>query len=252
MLIVTKHSPTETGYNFFESDGDKKKSALKRFLVFKKEIEGVFRLAEKSKEKKNSFYWSLGVVISEFLKKNKIEEKKLVFDVFESATSVFNDIDPDFAKNDHKRKRIMAHHFYLLSFYPKQLVIKTSWSTWTYLFQNTYLSELPGFHNYLSNKMNNSGQEFKEGFLRVFCLVSNSLFNKCDVGHWKTESVLSVINFSYTVTEKLSLLFEIESRGLRKVLVEKLKPVLKKFILFSLLLSGSAALLSLKKKLPNA
>ena len=147
MLIVTNYRNNEYSFNILPENISDIDSAKKRYEQFKSDLSKVF---VKNEKQKVLHYWNLGLVIRDFIEKYKIN-KDFTNDVFKSARSLFDDIDPNFANDSQKRKRIMAHQLYILSGYSKQNVLKTSWSTWTYLFQNRYLNEISELHKFLEN-----------------------------------------------------------------------------------------------------
>ena len=225
MLIVTNiNSNNECFFNFHSYDELAAENAKKRYKELSIKLEDIFKNKENYKQIV-VYYWNLGTVIRNFIIENKIK-KDYFYHVFESARSIFDSIDSEFVKDSSKRKRNMAHHFYVLAGYSLDNVTKTSWSTWTYLFQNIYLNEIDQLHIFLEKKLS-EGVLFKEGFLRVFIMLANQLFYKINLSSWSTREILIPIKISYSITNKVSKLYDLDNRILRKEIVKYLKSILK-------------------------
>tara|TARA_B100000989_G_C19508916_1_gene457917 strand:- start:83 stop:880 length:798 start_codon:yes stop_codon:yes gene_type:complete len=201
MLIVTKHNDRGVFYNRFETDENKKKVAVNNYNKLKVEIKKVFK-KHLYKNAKNSFYWELGTVISGFINSFGALPERYVADHIEASNSIFTDLNPEFLKTDFKRGRDTAYYFYLLSKFPKTLVLKTSWSFWSYFFQLKYFRAMPQMIAFLSSRK--SLDEFKEGFRRVFFGVAGALFNGCDISTWEADDVSRTIFLSYDIVKGLS------------------------------------------------
>ena len=227
MLIVTKFKHNDIVYNLFENDEKKKQDAKNRYLGLQRQIKNIFSNSKEYKNKANEFYWELGNIIRQFITENNIREEKYIMDVFESVKSVIYELDENFAKDSLKRKRNLAHYFYMLAGYEKKYVIKTSWSTWHYLFENYHLSSIGQLHEFLRLKLKENKGEFKEGFIRLFCMTANSMFNKCDLTSWDKDNIIMTIELSYSITEKIAKNYNIYDRKIRKPLSDKLKLILK-------------------------
>ena len=227
MLIVTNiNINNECFFNFHSYDDVAAENAKKRYKELKSDLNNIFiNNFNNNYKQKVIFYWNLGTVIRNFIINNKIK-KDYFHHVFESARSIFDSIDSEFAKDSSERKRNMAHQFYILSRYSIENVPKTSWSNWTYLFQNKYLFEIDQLHIFLDKKLS-EGVFFKEGFFRFFIMVSNQLFNKVNLSSWSIHEILIPIKISFSITYKVSKLFDLDNRTLRKEIVQYLKPILK-------------------------